>query len=104
MDNILMSMWGAMIIGAFVILFQKSKTKLHAQIRIVVLSILIILLFLAFIGAYTMVNGEFVGIAVIVMLTCVVFIIVLANKLYKTYLQIKNNKFEKHNESDNNGE
>ncbi len=85
----------SLILGIFIFLFQKSKTKLQAQIKIGLLIAFELIILFGFIGSFFM-EGTLI---LVTMLTSVGLGIFVAVKIYHAYLQIKNNNFPNDKES-----
>lgn len=90
MEGFIIAALTSLIISAFAALFRKSKTKLHAKTKFMVMLILEIILLPAVIGVAA-IDPMFVTPTLIVglPLCCIV-----GYKMYKFYQQIKNNDYE----------
>ncbi len=89
MEGIITAVLTSLIISAFVALFQKSKTKIHAQIKFGVMLILEIILVPMIFGVAA-IDPAFITLGFLILLPLCCFI---GYKMYKIYLQIRNNDY-----------
>ena len=99
MDGFITAGLAAVVIYSFVLLFQKTKTKKNAQVKIIVMIILEILEIASTITFLSTLDKESETWIIVFMLlfqiACISFI---GYKMYKTYLQLKNDDFPSENE------
>lgn len=90
MEGIIVAAFASLIISAFAALFRKSKTKLHAKTKFIVMLILEIILVPMVFGMVA-IDPMLITPSLIVglPLCCIV-----GYKMYKFYQQIKNNDYE----------